>query len=117
MKRGEIWTVAGAKDEATRPRPVVILQEDSFDATRSVTVCALTADRTDAPLFRLPIQPTESNGLPATYRLMVDQITTVAKTTIGGRIGRLSDKDMLRLNRALVAFLGIAGPMRRTGSS
>ena len=117
MKRGEIWTVAGGKDETTRPRPVVILQEDRFDVTRSVTVCALTADRTDAPLFRLPIQPTESNGLAATYRLMVDQITTVPKTNIGGRIGRLSDKDMLRLNRALVAFLGIAGPIRRVGSS
>jgi len=117
MKRGEIWTVAASKDETAKPRPVVILQDDSFDATASVTVCALTADRTDAPLFRLPIQPTESNGLAATYRLMVDQITTVPKTTIGGRIGRLSDKDMLRLNRALVAFLGIAGPPGRVGSS
>jgi mRNA interferase MazF len=49
MKRGEIWTVAGGKDFAGKPRPVVILQDDSFDATASVTVCAFTTDPTDAP--------------------------------------------------------------------
>ena len=45
MKRGEIWTVAGAKDYAGKPRPAVILQDDRFDATGSVTVCLLTTDR------------------------------------------------------------------------
>jgi mRNA interferase MazF len=116
MKRGEIWTVAVGKLDAAKPRPVVILQEDRFDATDSITICALTADRTDAPLFRLPVQPTGTNGLQATYRLMVDKIATVPRASIGGRVGRLSDKDMLRLNRALVVFLGIAGPTERVGS-
>jgi mRNA interferase MazF len=114
MKRGEIWTVAGGKRDGS-PRPVVILQEDRFDATDSITICALTTDRTDAPLFRLPVQPTATNGLHATYRLMVDKITTISKANIGGRIGRLSDKDILRLNRALVVFLGIASPVERLG--
>lgn len=52
MRRGEIWTVAGGNDYAGKPRPVVIVQDDSFDATDSITVCALTTDPTDAPLFR-----------------------------------------------------------------
>jgi mRNA interferase MazF len=49
MKRGDIWTVAGGKDYAGKPRPVVIVQEDSFDATDSITICAFTTDETDAP--------------------------------------------------------------------
>ena len=77
MKRGEIWTVAGGKDYAGKPRAVVIVQDDNFDATDSITVCAFTTDPTDAPLFRLPVEPTERNGLRSPSRLMVDKITTV----------------------------------------
>ena len=53
MSRGEVWTVSGGKDYAGKPRPVVIVQDDSFDATDSITICAFTTDPTDAPLFRL----------------------------------------------------------------
>ena len=110
MKRGEIWTVAGGKDYAGKPRPVVILQDDRFDMTNSVTVCAFTTDPTNAPLFRLPIEPGEDNGLRTLCRLMVDKITTVPKAKIGARVGRLADEDMVRLNRAVLVFLGIAAP-------
>jgi mRNA interferase MazF len=41
---------------------------------------------------------------------MVDKITTVPKAKVGARIGRLDDEDVLRLNRAVVVFLGLAGP-------
>jgi mRNA interferase MazF len=53
MKRGEIWTVAGGKDYAGKPRPAVVVQDDRFDKTDSITICAFTTDPTDAPLFRL----------------------------------------------------------------
>jgi mRNA interferase MazF len=112
VKRGEIWTVAGGKEYAGKPRPVVILQDDLFDMTDSVTVCAFTTDPTDAPLFRLPVEPSEANGLRTVCRLMVDTITTVPKTKIGTRVGRLADEDMVRLNRAVLVFLGIAAPIR-----
>jgi mRNA interferase MazF len=110
VKRGEIWTVAGGPDYAGKPRPVVILQDDRFDMTNSVTVCAFTTDPTDAPLFRLPVTPTPTNGLQALSRLMVDKITTVPKTKVGSRVGRLADEDILRLNRAVLVFLGVAAP-------
>jgi mRNA interferase MazF len=108
VKRGEIWTVAGGKDYAGKPRPVVILQDDRFDMTDSLTVCAFTTDPTDAPLFRLPIEPNQGNGLRAVC--VVDKITTVPKAKIGARVGRLADEDMVRLNRAVLVFLGIAAP-------
>jgi mRNA interferase MazF len=109
MQRGEIWTVAGGKDYAGKPRPVVIIQDDSFDATASLTICAFTTDPTDAPLFRLAITPSPGNGLNTPSRLMVDKITTVPKTKFGTRIGRLDDADMLRLGQAMLVFLGLAG--------
>ena len=109
MRRGEIWTAASGKDYAGKPRPVVIVQDDRFDATDSITVCALTTDPTEAPLFRLPVAPNERNGLRSACRLMVDKITTVAKTKLGSRVGELDDEDLLRLNRAMLVFLGLAG--------
>ena len=92
MKRGDIWTVAGGKDYAGKPRPVVIVQDDAFDATDSITICAFTTDPTEAPLFRLPVEPNERNGLRSS----------------GERIGRLDDEDVVRLNQAVMVFLGLA---------
>ena len=112
MRRGDIWTVAGGRDYAGKPRPIVIVQDDSFDATDSITVCAFTTDETEAPLFRLPVEPTDRNGLFATSRLMVDKITTIPKSKVGAQIGRLDDEDILRLNRAILVFLGLAASPR-----
>ena len=108
MKRGEIWTVAGGADYAGKPRPAVIVQDDDFDGTLSITMCAFTTDPTEAPLFRIRIQPSERNGLRAECSLMVDKLTTVPKAKLGSRIGRLDDEDVLRLNQAILVFLGLA---------
>ena len=117
MKRGDIWTVGGGKEYVGKPRSVVIVQDDSFDATDSITICALTTDETEAPLFRLSVEPNERNGLRRACRLMVDKITTVPKTKVGARVGRLDDEDILRLNQAVLVFLGLAvSPRTRQGA-
>jgi len=108
MRRGDIWTVAGGKGYAGKPRPVVVVQDDSFDATNSITICAFTTDETEAPLFRLPVEPNERNGLRETCRPMIDKITTVQKSKVGAHVGRLDDEDILRLNQAILVFLGLA---------
>lgn len=112
MKRGQVWTAAGGQGYAGKPRPVVILQENSFDATDSITICAFTTDETDAPLFRLPVEPNDRNGLRIACRLMVDKITTVPKSKLGMQIGHLNEEDILRLNQAVMVFLGLAGSPR-----
>jgi mRNA interferase MazF len=43
---------------------------------------------------------------------MVDKLTTIRKDRLGTRIGRLDDGDLVRLNRAIVVFLGLAGSSR-----
>jgi mRNA interferase MazF len=108
MRRGEIWTVAEGPEYTGKPRPAVIIQDDSFDATRFITICAFTTDPTEAPLFRIRIEPNERNGLQAPSNLMVDKVTTVPKEKLGSLIGRLGDEDMIRLNQAILVFLGLA---------
>ena len=108
MRRGEIWSVAARGVYTGKPRPAVVVQGDRFDATASITICAITSDATDAPLFRLEVIPDELNGLDQPSRLMVDKLTTVPKTNLGQRIGRLGDEDLVRLDRAIVVFLGLA---------
>lgn len=109
MRRGEIWTAAAGSGYAGKPRPVVIIQDDRFDATDSVTLCAFTTDPTEAPLIRIRVEPDEVNGLREPSALMVDKLTTVPRSKLGERLGQLSDEDMLRLTRAMVVFLGLAG--------
>ena len=110
LRRGGLWTVAGGPEYAGKPRPAVVLQDDAFDATASVTVCPLTTHVIDAPLLRLSVEPSDENGLRAASQLMVDRITTVPRTKLRRHIGDLSDEDLVRLNRAVLVFLGLAGP-------
>jgi mRNA interferase MazF len=112
MKRGDIWTVSGGTDYTGKPRPAVIVQDDDFDATQSITICAFTTDPTEAPLFRIPIEPNDGNGLHAASSIMVDKVTTVPKTKLGERVGRLDDQDIIRLNQAILVFLGLARSLR-----
>jgi mRNA interferase MazF len=109
VKRGEIWTASAGSGYIGKPRPVVIVQDDRFDATASVTVCAFTTDPTDAPLLRLLIEADEVTGIRESSRLMVDKVTTLPRSKLGERVGQLSDDDIIRLSRALVVLLGLAG--------
>nr|AFQ68256.1 hypothetical protein [Mycobacterium sp. MOTT-90] len=106
--RGELWTASG-RDYAGKPRPVLVVQDDRFDATDSVTICPLTTNTTGAPLLRIPVQPNASNGLTTPSHIMIDKITTVPRSKIGQRIGKVSTTEMLQLERGLLVFLGMTG--------
>jgi mRNA interferase MazF len=72
-------------------------------------VCPLSTVLRDAPLTRVPIEPTQANGLAQPSEIMVDRITTVRRANIGGRVGVLTKQDMIRVEQSLLVFLGIAG--------
>lgn len=107
MKRGELWTVAGGV-YASKPRPAVIVQDDAFDLTESVTVVPLTTRLIDAPLLRLRVLSGGIAGLAEDSDVMVDKLTTVRRSNVQARIGRLSSQQMVELERLLVTFLGMA---------
>ena len=108
MRRGEVWTASGGKHYAGKPRPVLIIQDDVFDSTASITVCPLTSDTVDIPLLRIQREPDSDNGLSAPSRIMVDKVTTMPRAKLGERIGRVVDTDMVALSRSLFVFLGLA---------
>ena len=107
MIRGEIWSVAGGV-YASKPRPAVILQDDRFDGTDSVTVCPLTTTEVSAPLLRMRVRADRANGLDADSFVMVDKITTVRRSNVVSPIGRLSSRELVELERLIMVFLGLA---------
>lgn len=108
MTRGEIYTAAARGPYTGKPRPVVIVQDDRFDATASLTVCPFTTNPLDAPLLRIPVEPSDENGLDRPSSLMVDKVTTVPRSNLRERLGRLGDEHLVQMNRALMVFLGLA---------
>jgi mRNA interferase MazF len=108
VRRGDILVVAARGAYTGKPRPVVIVQDDRFDATASVTVCPLTTNPVEAPLTRIAVEPTAATGIDQPSQIMVDKITTMPRANLRGHLGRLSDADLVRLDRALVVFLGLA---------
>jgi mRNA interferase MazF len=107
VRRGDIVLVAGGV-YASKPRPAIIVQDDLFDATDSVTVCPLTTTAVDAPLLRLPVGADATTGIGHDSFAMIDKLTTVRRANVGQRVGRLDAVRMLELERRLVVFLGLA---------
>ena len=106
MRRGEIWTAAGGV-YANKPRPVLIIQDDHFAATDSVTVIPMTTTAVDAPLLRIPIEPTPANGLEQPSQLMIDKVTTTRRSSVQKCLGSLAAADLVRVERSLLVFLGM----------
>jgi mRNA interferase MazF len=108
MRRGDVVTIAATGDYG-KPRPAVIVQTDALPAAHaSVVVCQMTSDCSDAPDFRVTINPSESNGLRVKSQVMADKPVTIRRERIGRHVGRLDDKDIAQLNIALAFVMGLA---------
>jgi len=91
-----------------KPRPALVIQSDLFNAHPSVSILPVTGELRDAPLFRIVVEPSDSNGLRKTSQVMVDKIQTVARSKVGKTSGRLEQETLVAVNRALAVFLGFA---------
>jgi len=108
VNRGELWTVSGGTF-AQKPRPALIIQDDLFAESESVTLLPLTSHLlADAPLLRLTIDPGQLNGLGRVSQIMVDKLTTVRRTNLGHRVGRIDSETMVAVEQSLAVFLGLA---------
>jgi mRNA interferase MazF len=108
MRRGDVVTVAASGDYG-KPRSAVIVQTDALPIEHaSVVVCQMTSEWSDAPDFRVTVEPTERNGLRVRSQVMADKPVTIRRERIGQRIGHLEDKDIARLNIALAFVMGLA---------
>ena len=107
MQRGDLVSVAPQGDFG-KPRPALVIQSSLFANHTSVTVLLTTSTLVDAPLMRVTLQASESNGLQKTSQVMVDKAMTVRRDKIGAILGRVEADRMLEIDRCLAVFLGIA---------
>ena len=107
MNRGDFVTIAISGDFG-KPRPALVIQSDQFNEHATVTVLLVSSTLVDAPLLRVTIQPSETNGLKKPSQVMVDKAMTVKRDKLGASFGAASDAVMLEAGRCLAVFLGIA---------
>ncbi len=107
LKRGSVVTVAAPGDYG-KPRPALVVQSDFFCEHPSITLCLITSELRDTPLFRLTVHPSPENGLQRPSQIMVDKIMTVSREKVRDVIGRLDDKSMVEVNRTLALWVGLA---------
>lgn len=108
MRRGDIVTVAAPGDYG-KPRPAVVIQADGLNETAQSTIVALvTGHLVDAPLLRLTLEPDPGNGLQKPSQVQVNRLLTLPTAKIGATIGRLSEEELIELDRLLAVVLGLA---------
>lgn len=108
VKRGDVVTIAMQGDFG-KPRPALVIQSDAFNETHAtITALLISSELVDAPLFRIGLTPDPGNGLTRPCQIQVDKAMTVRRDRIGGVIGRLDDATMVRVNRALSVWIGLA---------
>jgi len=91
-----------------KPRPAVVVQSNLFNDTHhSVTVCPLTSDLRDAPLFRLDIAPSAGNGLKKRSQIMIDKVVSLPADRIHPAVGKLTDSQLAHVSAALRLWLAL----------
>jgi mRNA interferase MazF len=108
VKRGAIVVVAARGAYTGKPRPALVVQSDLFNPThQSVTICPITSDCVDAPLFRIPLPPGERTGLRVVSQIMIDKIVSVPRSAITDEIGRCDAAELDAAEDALRRWLGL----------
>jgi mRNA interferase MazF len=108
VKRGAIVVVAAKGAYTGKPRPALVVQSDLFNPTHaSVTICPITSDCVDAPLFRLTLPPGSRTGLKAVSQVMIDKTVSVPRAAITGEIGECSTTELEAVGDGLRHWLGL----------
>lgn len=109
MNRGDIVLVAAKGEYSGKPRPALIVQSDLFNPIHaSVTVCLITSELHDAPLFRPTVGPTPENGLKKRSQIMVDKLFSAKRANIGQKLGTADSAAMREVDNALKLWLQLA---------
>jgi mRNA interferase MazF len=108
VKRGTIVVVAARGHYTGKPRPALVVQSDLFNPTHaSMTICPITSDIVDAPLFRLTLPPGSRTGLNVASQVMIDKIVSVPRTAVTAEIGECDARELEAADEALRRWLGL----------
>ena len=110
VKRGEMYMAnlsPTVGSEQGGERPVLILQNDRANQSSPTTVITAITSKTG----KKPYLPTHirlhSPDLPVDSMALLEQIQTIDKQRLGRYIGKLDDRDMKRVERGLLASVGM----------
>ncbi len=108
MKRGAIVVVAARGAYTGKPRPALVVQSDLFNPTHSsITICPITTDCVDAPLFRLTLPPGSRTGLKSVSQVMIDKTVSVPRASISEEIGECNSQELESVDGGLRRWLAL----------
>ncbi|MGH9409053.1 MAG: type II toxin-antitoxin system PemK/MazF family toxin [Vicinamibacterales bacterium] len=108
VARGSIVVLAAKGAYTGKPRPAVVVQSNTFNATHaSITVCPITSDCVDAPLFRVLLPPGERTGLTVASQVMTDKVRSVPRSAVNRAIGACDDLHLEQIDEALRGWLDL----------
>lgn len=112
VHRGDIfwvdWTPGrGSEQEGRRPALVVQADAGNLQPRYPNTIVAAISNR----LMRIPthvgVEPSAENGLRYASCMKCEQVMTISKARLSGRIGRLSKSELERVDEALRRALSL----------
>jgi mRNA interferase MazF len=108
MTRGAIVVMAARGAYTSKPRPAVVVQANQFNPTHlSVTVCPITSECADAPLFRVTLPPGDRTGLSTASQVMVDKVVSIPRAAIVRQIGICDPACVEAIDEALRVWLAL----------
>jgi mRNA interferase MazF len=108
VSRGDIVVVATKGAYTSKPRPALVVQASRFNETHaSITVCPISSEPVDAPLFRLALPPGTRTGLRHASQVMIDKIVSVPRAAIGRTVGRCDSDELEAVDDALRGWLDL----------
>ena len=107
MVRGTVITIKPSESAGDKPRPAIVVQSDDFETPDTLIIVPLTSEIANNLLTLPVIMPDDNNGLKEPSRLMTNRMTGAARFQIGRVIGRISERDMERVDAALMLALGL----------
>jgi mRNA interferase MazF len=108
VNRGDVVVVASRGAYTSKPRPALVVQADAYNETHSsITLCPITSDNVDAPLFRVALPPGDRTGLQVPSQVMVDKVVSVPREAVGRVIGTCDLAEMEHVGAALRGWLAL----------
>jgi mRNA interferase MazF len=108
VKRGEIFTVATGGGFGGKPRPMLLIQADSYAALTTLVFLPFTSVLADRPSpLRPRFEPDAVNGLRDVSELMIHAPITARQDDLGQFVGQLQDEDLVNIERALASLFGL----------
>ena len=111
IRRGEIWWAELGEPRGSEPgfrRPVLVVQEDAYNESRLATVIVLSLT-SDARYGEMPgnVQLSkEQSGLERDSIVNVTQVTTIDRSWLESRVGKLRKSVMDQVEYGLRLVLG-----------